>query len=226
MLITADDRPVSFTMDGSPLERVEPVTLTLVKQHLHMGSVTSQDDLIADWIAAARSYFEEQTGRQCVDAVWEYALDGVPVGCVIELPRPPLAEVESIVYDDADGEEQTFAAENYRVLPSFIQPESGNPAIDPYCAPGRIELVSGAAWPTVRAGARSLRIRRTCGYGATAAAMPSVMRAVLYQIVSHLESHRDAVSDIEMYPLPMGAEAQLKAFKWTALPVIPPQSTY
>jgi len=215
-MIHTDDRPISYTMNGaSPAERLEPITLDWAKLHLRFPS-TAEDTLLATYLAAARMHFEEQTRRQCLDAIWEYALDGVPDQTVIELPRPPLASVVSVTYDDAAGVAQTFDAANYVVLPSFVVPEDdSDPAIDPYCPCGRIALVSGASWPTTSGLRRSLRIRRVCGYGTSAAAMPPLLVTTLGLLAQHMHNR---VSD----RLPIGAEVWINAFKWTALPVLPP----
>lgn len=225
--IRVDDRPVSYTMEsGSPTERVEPITLEQTRAHLRLTS-TSEDAMLNVWRSAARTHFEEQTGRQCVDAVWEYALDGSPYQGVLELPRPPLASVVSVVYDDGDGVEQTLDAATYRVLPSFITPvgSPGDAVIDPYCAPGRIELASGTSWPTTNGLARNLRIRRTCGYGATAVSMPSLLQATLLLLVGHFYNNRDEVVEVAMHRLPMGIETLLQGFKWTALSTVPRTTT-
>lgn len=220
-LITTIDRPVSFTMEGSPETRVEPLNLALVRKHLKF-SPTSEDLLLLGWIAAARAHFEEQTGRQSVDGIWEYALDDVPYEPCLELPRPPMAGDVSILYDDENGDEQTMDPDSYRVLPSFVSAS----AIDPYCSRGRIELVSGASWPTISTQARSLRIRRTCGYGASAEAMPALLQAALYLLVAHFHKFRSEVFEGQpLQKLPLGAETILSAFKYSALPTIAAPTT-
>ncbi len=218
------DRPVSFTMEnGSPDQRVEPITLALVKQHLRFAP-TTEDELLNAWIAAARTHFEEQTSRQSVDAVYEYALDRFPISRRIELPRPPLVSVASVVYDDSTGTETTLDPATYRVLPSVLL--EGSPAtgvMDPYCHCGFLELVYGASWPTALDQARAVRIRRTCGYGTTVAEMPPFMKALLYLLVGHFHRNRSEVtSGGTLQQLPLGAQMLIAAFKYSALPVDPP----
>ncbi len=210
--IRTDDRPISFTMNGaSPAERLEPITLAWAKAHLRYTAST-EDVLITSYLAAAREYFEDQTRRQCVDAVWEYALDTVPDERVLEIPRPPLASVVSVTYDDAAGVAHTFDAANYVVYPSFVVPEdASDPAIDPYCVCGHIALATGASWPATSGGRRSLRIRRVCGYGATAAAMPGQLQAALGGLVQQLHARGSLLAD-----------ATLQSFKYSALLVAPP----
>lgn len=213
------DRPVSFTMSGaSPDERVEPVDLVLVKKHLRF-LVDTEDELIADYIAAARGFFEEQTGRQAVNATYEYALDRFPSGRRIILPRPPMRDVVSITYDDADGEPQTLDANLYRVLPSGVF--DGSPTVgtvDPYCAAGSVELLSTASWPGTANQAQAVRIRRLCGYGETPASMPSMVRQILYFMIGHYHRNRADVTDETLTQIPLGAAAMLEPFKLTYAP--------
>ncbi len=210
--IRTEDRPISFTMNGaSPAERLEPITLVWAKAHLRYTS-SAEDVLITSYLAAAREYFEDQTRRQCVDATWEYALDQVPDERVLEIPRPPLASVVSVTYEDAAGLTQTFDAANYVVRPSFVVPEDDtDPAIDPHCPCGSIELIASASWPATSGRRRSLRIRRVCGYGATAAAMPGQLQAALGGLVQQLHARGS-----------LAADATLQSFKYSALPVAPP----
>jgi len=216
VLIHTDDRPISFTMEtGSPTERVEPISLTWSKLHLRFP-FTREDTNLKTYLSAARTHFEEITGRQCIDATWEYALDATPWQRVIEVPRPPFAELVSFVYDDASGVEQTVDPDTYRVLPSAI-PE-GSPAdmvFDPYCPCGRIELVTGASWPTTRVGARCLRIRRTCGYGNTTDAMPPMILLVLGTLAMHFFERAS-----EKFPAHI--DGLLHSFKYAALPSVVP----
>lgn len=229
MLIHTDDRPIAFTMEsGSPNQRVEPITLAWAKMQARFPS-NAEDLLLQTFIAAARTHFEEQTGRQCLDATWEYALDGPPDQRVIELPRPPLVSVTAVLYVDAAGAEQTLDPSTYRVLPSSSDVPTGSPSdppvFDPYCPCGRIELAAGASWPTASGLARSLRIRRVCGYGATPDAMPPLLQATIGLLTAHFFRNRQEVTGAPFYSLPLGAQALISAFKWTALPILPPSNS-
>lgn len=213
------DLLVSFTVsDESPSSRVEPLTLDDVKLALRLGDSTSEDALLRDYIASARAVFEELTGRQIINAVWEYALDGTPWDSFIELPKPPLISVDSIEYDDASGTATTFDRGSYRVLPSAVlegSPPTG--VLDPYCPCGVVQLASGTSWPTTSGLMRSLRIRRTCGYGDSPTDVPAEIRSILRLIVGHSYRNRAEVTAETLHQVPMGAEARMKAFKYRAL---------
>lgn len=226
-IIGSVDRPVSFTMvEGSPASgRVEPITLAGTRAALKIpGSSTAEDELIAIWIGSAREFFERITGRQIINATWEYALDDVPAWPRIELPRPPLFNVESVIYDDGDGNEVTLDASTYTVLKSGIfdgSPLSG--ALDPHCGCGAIELTDGSSWPTTSGLGRSFRVRRTCGYGETPDEVPMSIRGHLYKLVDHYYRNRSVVTERGLSDVP-GAESALLEFKYSALQTLLPRT--
>jgi len=217
----AVDRPVAFTFSGSsPAERIEPVTLDYAKQHVRFLT-TNEDQLIEGWIAAARALFEEYTGRQIIDATWEYALDHTPWRREIELPHTPLAGDVEVSYTDVDGNAQVFAASNYTVYPSFL---GGSPqaSIDPYCGPGRLVLNKDCSWPAISCTDESFRIRRTCGYGNTAAETPPIIVSILCLLIAHLHRNRAEVYEAKTrggaQELPQGAKVMMLPFKYRAQP--------
>lgn len=209
----ATDRLVSVTMQASPAERVEPITLARTKQHLRVTS-DSEDDLLRAWIGAARAYLEEYAGRQTIDAIYEYTTH--PIGRTIELPRAPLAQVLSVVAVDADtGLETTLNPSTYRVIPSGVPVGSpASVAFDAYCPPGAIELLTGSTWPT-----GTIKVTRRCGYGDTPEQMPSIIQAALYALVGHFYRNRAEVTAESLTQLPLGAELIVKGLKYTALVV-------
>lgn len=189
----------------------EPVDIALVKKNLRFTS-TSEDVLIAGWITSARHYFEQATSRATTAALWEYGLDSAPCGRIIELPHPPLLEVEEVLYTDGDGNEQTFAAANYTVRAAG----GGSPAVvtDPFAGRGRIELVDGASWPTTASQMNAIRIRYLAGYGGTVNHMPELIKAVHYDLVRHFHARPDG-------ELPMTTQVMLRMFRDTAISTIP-----
>lgn len=204
------DRLVSVTWAGSPAERVEPVTLDEAKRQLRVTS-TSEDALIGGYIAAARALFEDVAGRQTIDAILEYTC--YPSVRCLELPRPPLVEVISLVSRDTAGAETTLDPESYRVVLSGVA--EGSPAVlalDPFCPPGQIEWPYGGMWPM-----GELRVRRRCGYGPTAAHVPAVIKSALYFLIGHFYRNRSEVTAETVQQIPLGAELLLRSFKYAGL---------
>lgn len=192
----------------------EPIEVETVKKQRRV-TTTTLDDLFAIWIGAARQHFEEQTGRQCVTATWEYWLAGFPARGVIEIPHPPLQDVESVVYDDSDGTEHALDTDSYTV-----EKPSG-----PYAPPGRVVLKPGVSWPTTVADRRfSVRVRYVAGYGDDEDAMPPIVKAALMFLIGDYHKFAEGTQDFRgtMQTMPTGAEKMMEAFKYSALPVHPP----
>lgn len=127
---------------------VEPVTLADAKLHLRVDHDT-EDDLISAMIAAAREACEHETDRAIAVQTLELAIDAFPADG-IKLLRPPVASIESVVYVDAEGVEQTMPSTSY-YLDSAQEPSWLLPAV-------------GADWPATREQANAVRVRYVAGY--------------------------------------------------------------
>ncbi len=155
----------------------EPVTLAEAKLQCRVDS-TDEDALITALIVAARRRAEGRTGRALITQKWRLDLDKFPVD-TIEIPRPPLASVESITYLDSTGTRQTLNAAEYQVIDNET--------------PGRVIPVYGKSWPDCRVVPGSVQISFTAGYGAAAAVPEEIKQWMLLQI-GHGHKNREAVS--------------------------------
>lgn len=203
--------PTTLSLVTGP--EMEPLDLAQVKRHLRF-STTTEDTLLDGWIAAARQYFEEQTGRQVMAATWDYWLDAAPVGR-IELPKPPLLEVVSVGYLASDGTLTTLAGENYTVMA---------PA-GPQAPPGWVQLAYGATWPITQDVPGALRVRFKAGYGAAQGDVPELVKTMLYLLVGHFHKYRSETVETRfesaVSTLPLGVDAFMRGFRHTALPRYP-----
>lgn len=187
--------------------RIEPLDLDQLKKSIRF-TPTSEDSLIDVFISAARQHFEDITGRTCLDTLWERQIRPNVSG-LIELPHPPLLEVVSVTYGDV-GDETTVAASDYRVVAP----------VGPHAARGWIQMISGD-WPT----ATEMRVRYRAGYGTTPGDVPELIRVCLGFLVGHFHKYRAEVQETKfagaLTTLPLGADAMLKSFKYSALPIYP-----
>ena len=124
-----------------------PVTMAEAKEHLRVD-VSDDDTTIDLYVRAATGAAEEWLGRALIDQTWELTLDEFPPN-ELRIPRPPLIEIVSVIYDDAAGDEQTLNAASYTV--------------DSSSEPGWLTPASGA-WPATFAGINAVRIRFRAGY--------------------------------------------------------------
>jgi uncharacterized phiE125 gp8 family phage protein len=201
---------------------VPAITVAYAKDHIRaLGSI--DDNLIAVWINAAASYFEEQTGRQLITATREVWLDAFPwVGATgaasrIELPHPPLQSIVSVRYLDANGVLQSFTGGS----PVSSLFTSSAPA-GPYARRGWVEPLFGQPWPTPYTQTGAIRIRYTCGYGDTPDDIPELVRGILCFLIGHFDTNRAAVQNMQrgesVMELPYGVKEMIGGFKYSALP--------
>lgn len=137
-----------------------PVTVAEAKAHMALEH-NDDDDTISGFIATAVEAAQLILGRQLVAASYELQLSQFPAAhCwgqkprenhnAIDLPNPPLIEVTSVTYLDADGLRQTLPAERYTVdVDSLV---------------GNILPAYGLAWPAARFYPGSVRIAYSCGW--------------------------------------------------------------
>lgn len=173
----------------------EPVSLSEAKAHLRVDF--SQDDTeISFFIVAAREQAEAMTRRTLAVTGYELVLPAFPA--VIELPRPPLVEVQSIAYLDADGDEQTLSADGYRVDSSSLLP--------------RVYPVDD--WPETEERSDAVRVRYSAGF--TPTTIPASVKAWILLIVGSLYENRESISGASLHELPF---ADRLLDRWTILEV-------
>jgi uncharacterized phiE125 gp8 family phage protein len=200
---------------------VAPITVAYARKHIK--ALTHSDDVLIDaWIRAAAAYFEEQTGRQTITATWEQWGDAFPLGRGrIELPHPPLQSVTSVQYIAADGTLTDFVDGASPAAPLYaVKAPQG-----PYAPRGWIEPAFGNQWPIARCESGAVRIQYVAGYGPSVEDVPELVAGILCYLVAHFDQFRAPVHEQQrgsmIVTLPLGLEAMLTAFKYTALPTLP-----
>lgn len=145
-----DNVPTTLTLVEAPAE--EPLTVAEVRdQHLRVSNGSAEDAYLDRVIRATRREGERVTRRAWMPQVWEQSMDWFPL--VIYVERPPLIEVESIVYLDGDGVQQTLASSAYRVSPSGEENKLS-----------RIAPAYGTCWPVARCEMDAVVVRFRAGY--------------------------------------------------------------
>lgn len=207
---------------------IEPIDLDEVKRHLRFQT-TSEDTLLDTYIAAARMYFEEQTGRQLMRATWERRFEAFPTTLtsrpypagLIELPHPPLLSVVSVVHTAEGSPDETTLVEG---TDYDIDAPRG-----PYASRGVVRPITGGSWPSPTTGLGAVRIRYDAGYGDHPGDVPELIKGALYFLVGHFHKFRAEIYEgapgSSIQGMPLGAEAIIRAFKYSALPSQPPLRT-
>lgn len=171
----------------------EPVTLAEAQAFLR---VDSSDDAteISTLITTARQMVEDFTGRAIISQTWKYVSDEWPDAddedpFAIALERSPLISVESVKYYPLDGGAQaTLSSANYHVITGPL--------------PGLVVLKYLQIWPYLYPRPDAVEVNFTAGY-ADADSVPKPLRHAVMLMLSHLYTHRAAVSAGSMVEIPM-----------------------
>lgn len=176
----------------------EPVSLKEAKNHCRVDDdITNDDSLIRSFIKAARQKAETYTRRQLITATYELHLDAFPY--TISPPRPPLIDVTSITYWDADGVEQTVPSDDYQV--------------DVASTVGRIRPNIDKSWPSTYGEMGDVVVEYIAGYGGRDQ-VPDQIKSAILLIVGHLYEHRETVIvGTGAVPLPEGANDLLYPYR-------------
>lgn len=160
----------------------EPITLDIARRHLRLdvsGTPPAHPDdayLEGVTIPAARATLEDYTGRALAPATYRLLLDAFPDGA-IELPRPPLVSIQSVVYADPDGVDRVLAPTEYAV-------DTGQqlawllPAVD-------------SAWPATLDAANVVQITYIAGY--ERANVPPPLMSAMLLMLTNLYDHRGSL---------------------------------
>lgn len=143
-----------------------PITLAQARRQVRLGDDDSQDELLAQLVAAAVDHLDGYAGtlgRAIVAQTWRLHLPGFPSAGGIELPLPPLRSVESVTYVDGAGETQTLASETYTVLDGPL---------------ARIVPAYATSWPSARLQARAVAVTFEAGWAADDVP-PTIRQALL-----------------------------------------------
>ena len=155
---------MALKLIGPP--EIEPITLEQAIRHLneymYLEPGYTLQEYIADLIVTARETCEEYQNRAYLTQKWELWLDSWP--SVLEIPRPPLQEVESVEYYDRDNEKHNVDEADY-----FVDCSS---------EPGRV--IPLVPWPADLRPASGICITFAAGHDEVAKVPRRVRQAILH----------------------------------------------
>lgn len=148
------------------------VTWEDADKHLRLAGDTDEQTYVQSLIAAATAALDGPEG-------WLQRAIGVQTlearadefdACGLTLPCRPIISITSVKYLDADGAEQTLAADQYELMGSEVLP------------------AFGVTWPTAGDHREAVRIRYQAGY----ATVPAPIRAAILLMVGDLYEFRES----------------------------------
>jgi uncharacterized phiE125 gp8 family phage protein len=145
----------------------EPVTLAEAKAHLRLGG-SSEDDLLAGLIRAAREDVERSTGLALIDQHWRLALDCLASSGTALLLRHPVREITAVTAFGSEGEATLVSADDYLA--------------DLDSRPARLHFLRRPAYGRAMNG---LEIDFRAGFGEAGTDVPDLLRRAILLLVAH-----------------------------------------
>lgn len=183
-LFPRNDQTQHFAHNIVTEPTAEPITRSELRTFLR-NPPTEDNEFLDDCLVQARVLFEAYTGVACITQVWKLTLDYWPQ-LQVELPRYPLASVDSVTTYDSSG---SYTAQTIATL--FY--------VDTQSKPGRLRLKNDQAWPTASQNTNAIEIQYTAGYGSAATDVPLTLRRALLTLAGYLYMHRGACSEADAF---------------------------
>lgn len=143
---------------------IEPINVDDVKEFARIDG-SQEDTLIEGFITAVRGATELYLGRALLSQTIALILDEWP-GDVVELPKPPLISISSVVTLDEDDAETTYASSNYYAITGSI--------------PGKLVLKNEATPPyNTERYHGGYKITYLAGYGSYSSSVPSQIKEAM-----------------------------------------------
>jgi uncharacterized phiE125 gp8 family phage protein len=158
----------------------EPVTLGEAKLFCRVDG-NGEDAAITQMIAAARAFFERETGLVLVHEDWEWTLDRFPEPGregrrTLELPLAPVTDIGEFLVRDNAGAETDIPPADY--------------VLDVAASLPRLVEKGRGLWPAPKASAAGVRLAFTAGFGAAGGDVPADIRQSVLVLVAEIYEKR------------------------------------
>lgn len=174
----------------------EPVSLPEAKMFLRLDQM-EEDELLGTLITAARLMVEAASGRCLVDQAWRIVIDRWPDSGEIRLPLSPLSAIT--------------AARVYDVLGAAQDVAHGALQLDTAADPPLVRIV--AEVPEIGRSRGAIEIDVVAGFGATASAVPALLRQAVLRLAARWFERRGDVVGRDAQALPPEIMALIAPFR-------------
>ncbi len=153
----------------------EPLTLANTKNHLKVET-TTDDDLIARLIVAARQHVESQIDKVLIEQRWLIFIDDWPGDSEVKLPVSPISAIENLrTYSDQDDASIIDPAHYYSDLAG---------------SPQRLILRGSRIWLRPGRIVNGIEIEVTAGFGPDGTDVPGPLRTAMLLLIAHWYENR------------------------------------
>jgi len=167
------------TLVQAPTE--EPVTVAEMKDYLRVDT-TTDDELIAALITAAREEIEDWTRRKFLTQTWDYFPQRFPSANYITVPFGNLKTVTYVKHSDTDNVVTTMTAGT-----DYIVETNGDQH-------GRIVLPYGETWPSGPFyPSNPIIIRFVCGWTTRTSVPGKIRTAIKLRVAARYEDRGESV---------------------------------
>ena len=203
-----DDRPTLTVTSQNP---GCAVTVAQLKAQLRYDA-SGEDSLMATYIRATSEYIERISGHAILSRTYTqsfrcfaagltslFNIQGFSIvqGSEIELLRYPVATINSVLYRDPSGAEQTLSPSVYALAQS---------------KPSRLRLQVGQCYPMTDMSADSVRVNFTAGY-TQATIPPELQQAIIFLSAHFFENRTPFIQISGMTEVPLTLKALIDSVK-------------
>lgn len=170
----------------------QPITLADAKVQCKVDpDLTDEDGLIASIVAAATEECEHLLQRSLITQVWQCSLDDWPDGDAIELGKLPVRSIDSVLYTDVSGQQQS--------LPGAAWVLDDASELEAWLLPAR-----GYTWPDTLDTANAVRVLFTTGYGDAAAVPEAIKHWIRARVATLYTFKAELLAGVSLQELPRG----------------------
>lgn len=191
----------------------EPVTRAEAKAHCNVD-FTDDDAIFDALIPTARQKLEAECSRALITQTWEIYPPCFPCGDSIRLPLGGLQSITSLAATATDNTTTTWTPSGGDLVNAASTVVAH---VDTKSQRGRIVLAYGQIWPVLTLKtANPITIRFVCGYGATAASVPSPLKHAMLLLIEQWYLNRDiavAGKSVTMIELPHTVDSLISNFR-------------
>jgi uncharacterized phiE125 gp8 family phage protein len=178
-----------------------PITMEMVRTHLRLDDITSEDVVIQSYVQAAASYIEKMYGVALLTQTIKEYHAGFPTddNIGINLRISPVISITSVKYIDDNGTEQTWSNTLYATgivrQTAFVIPKHNQ------------------SWPKSQSLPNSVVIEYQAGFGDGPAFIPQTIKQAILLMVGDMDQNRED----NVVRLPRASEMLLAGwFKFSA----------
>ncbi len=182
---------------------VEPVSLDEIKDHLNIEHA-EKDVLLQTYISAARGLVEQSCHIVVAETDYVLTLDSFPASSIY-LGVTPVIAVDSIQYDDEDGNEQTLDSVGYYLDNSQDY--------------AWVVLSADTSWPSTLSAVNAVRVNFRAGYmtGTGSDGAPRPLCQAIKLLVGDWFEYRGATADKSVMEFPYAVEALISPYRQPVL---------